>query len=106
MPEEKQRARDELRRRVIELFSIQDDIYRISFFAREAEGRRDRYSDIDMVVFSNDLATTYARYKNVFSSISPIRATFPLGGTAEGYSDMIQLWGSLGIAVVPPRSGG
>ncbi len=85
-------SREELRKLVIEAFSSQDDVYRICFFGREAEGIHDCYSDIDMVVFSNDLATTYARYKSIFSSISPIRATFPLGGTAEGYSEMIQLW--------------
>ncbi len=61
------------------------------FFGREVEGKQDCYSDIDLVVFSNDLASTYARYKSVFSSISPIRATFYLGGTAEGYSEMVLL---------------
>jgi predicted nucleotidyltransferase len=85
------RQREELRKRVIEAFSSQDDVYRICFFGREAEGQHDRYSDIDLVVFSNDLAGTYARYKEIFSSISPLRASFPLGGVPEGYSEMVLL---------------
>ena len=80
-----------MRKRVIEAFSSQDDVYRICFFGREVEGKHDCYSDIDMVVFSNDLVSTYARYKNIFSSISPIRATFPLGGIPDGYSEMVLL---------------
>ena len=85
------RPREELRKRSIEAFSSQDDVYRICFFGREAEGKHDRYSDIDMVVFSNDLVSTYAKYKNLFSTISPIRATFPLGGIPDGYSEMVLL---------------
>jgi hypothetical protein len=88
---ENNRTREELRRRVIEAFSLQDEVYRICFFGREVEGKHDRYSDIDMVVFSNDLASIYAKYKSIFSSISPVRATFPLGGTPEGYSEMVLL---------------
>jgi uncharacterized protein YutD len=80
-----------LRKRIIEAFSSQDDVYRICFFGREAEGKHDCYSDIDMVVFSNDLVSTYAKYKDIFSSISSIRATFPLGGFQDGYSEMILL---------------
>lgn len=85
------RAREELRKRLIGAFSSQDDVYRICFFGREVDGSQDGYSDIDMVVFSNDLACTHARYKSIFSSISPIRAAFPLGGTAEGTSEMVLL---------------
>jgi predicted nucleotidyltransferase len=85
------RPREELRKRIIEAFSSQDDVYRICFFGREAEGKHDCYSDIDMVVFSNNLVSTYAKYKDIFSSISPIRATFPLGGIQDGYSEMILL---------------
>jgi hypothetical protein len=86
------RPREELRKRLVDAFSSQDDVYRICFFGREVDCTHDCYSDIDMVVFSNDLVKTYAKYKNIFSSISPIRATFPLGGTAEGYSEMVLLW--------------
>jgi hypothetical protein len=85
------RLREELKKHVIEAFSSQDDVYRICFFGREVEGKHDRYSDIDMVVFSNDLISTYAKYKYIFSSISPIRATFPLGGIPDGYSEMVLL---------------
>ena len=84
-------TRKDLRRSVIEAFAAQDEIYRICFFGREAEGKHDCYSDIDMVVYSSDLARTKARYKDVFASISPVRATFTLGGTPESYSEMVML---------------
>jgi predicted nucleotidyltransferase len=86
-------TREELRRSVIEAFAAQDEIYRICFFGREAEGRHDRYSDIDMVVYSSDPARTESRYRDVFASISPVRATFTLGGTPESYSEMVMLHG-------------
>lgn len=86
------KSREELRKSVIEAFSSQDEVYRICFFGREAEGKQDCYSDIDVVVFSNDLVSTKAKYKSIFSSISPIRATFQLEGIPDGYSEMVQLY--------------
>ena len=47
-------TREDLRGRVIEAFAAQDEIYRICTFGREAEGKHDRYSDIDVVVYSRD----------------------------------------------------
>jgi hypothetical protein len=85
------RSREELRRGVIEAFSSQDEVFRICFFGRETEGKQDCYSDIDVLVFSNDLVRTKAKYIDIFSSISPIRATFQLDSTPDGYSEMIQL---------------
>jgi predicted nucleotidyltransferase len=93
MPMHRWGTREELRRSVIAAFAAQDEIYRICLFGREAVGKHDRYSDIDMVVYSNDLATTKARYRDVFATISPVRATFTLGGTAESYSEMVMLHG-------------
>jgi len=84
-------TREQLRHSLIEAFSAQGEIYRICRFGREAEGKHDRCSDIDMVVYSNDPARTKASYGEVFSSISPIRATFALGGTADSYSEMVML---------------
>jgi predicted nucleotidyltransferase len=46
-------TREDLRHRVIEAFAVQDEIYRICTFGREAEGKHDRYSDIDVVVYSS-----------------------------------------------------
>jgi predicted nucleotidyltransferase len=85
------KSRDELRQRLIEAFSSQDEIYQICFFGREVEGKHDCYSDIDMVVRSNDLALTKAKYQDIFSSISPIRATLRLAEKINGYSEMVLL---------------
>jgi hypothetical protein len=62
------KTREELRSRVIEAFAI------------------------DMVVYSSDPAQTQAHYTAVFASISPIRATFSLGGTPDAFSEMVMLW--------------
>ena len=86
-------TREQLRHRLIDAFAAQEDVYRICLFGREAEAKHDRYSDIDMVVYSNDPARTKASYREVFSSISPIRATFTLGGTTDTYSEMVMLRG-------------
>ena len=85
------KTRDTLKRHVIEAFAAQDEVYRICFFGREAEGQHDAYSDIDMIVYSQDPAKTQAHYRRIFATISPIRATFPLGGSPEGYSEMVML---------------
>jgi len=86
------KTRDTLRQRVIDAFATQDEIYRICFFGREAEGQHDAYSDIDMIVCSQDPVKTKAHYQQVFTTISPVRATFPLGGSPDGYSEMVMLW--------------
>jgi predicted nucleotidyltransferase len=86
-------TRKDLRRSVIEAFAAQKEIYRICFFGREVEGKHDRYSDIDVIVYSSDPARTKARYRDVFASISPVRATLTLGGTPESYSEMVMLHG-------------
>ncbi len=84
-------SREELRRRVIEAFAAREEVYRVCLFGREAEGTQDSYSDIDMVVCSSDLAMTLATYRDVFASISPLRATFTLAATPDGYSEMVML---------------
>ena len=84
-------TRKDLRRSVIEAFAAQDEIYRICTFGREAEGTHDRYSDIDMAVYTNDPARPQARYRGVFSSIAPVRATFARGSMPESYSEMVML---------------
>lgn len=85
--------REDLKCRVIEAFVGQEEIYQIRLFGREAEGQSDGYSDIDLIVCSNDPARTQDRYRQVFNSISPVWATFPLVSTAESFSEMILLAG-------------
>lgn len=84
-------TREELREKIIRAFAVRDEVYQISFFGKEARGKSDRYSDIDAVVCSSDLARTQAEYLNVFDAISPVRATFPLGGDTDGFAEMILL---------------
>jgi predicted nucleotidyltransferase len=91
-PMQAHKTREELRSKVIEAFAAQEEIFQICFFGREVEGKHDCYSDIDMVVYSSDPAHTQAHYAEVFASISPIRATFSLGGTQDAFSEMIMLW--------------
>ncbi|MBU3927837.1 MAG: nucleotidyltransferase domain-containing protein [Bacteroidetes bacterium] len=80
-----------MRKLLIDAFSSQNEVYKICFFGREAEGKHDCYSDIDVLVFSNDLPKTKAIYKQVFSSISPIRSVIQLEAHPGGYSEMVQL---------------
>jgi hypothetical protein len=85
------KTRDSLKRRVIDAFAAQDEVYRICFFGREAEGQHDVYSDIDMIIYSQNPVETKTHYRHIFASISPVRATFPLGGSPDGYSEMVML---------------
>jgi predicted nucleotidyltransferase len=83
--------REDLKRVAIETFAAQAEVYQIRLFGREAQGKSDHYSDIDMIICSNDPARTQAKYKDLFSSISPVRATLTLNATSDGFSEMVML---------------
>ncbi len=85
------KTREELRDRIIATFAAQPEVYHIHLFGREAEECSDPYSDVDMVVCTNDLARTKAGYLDLFESISPVKATFCLAGSLHSYSEMILL---------------
>ncbi len=87
------KARVDLSRRLVKVFAAQKEVYHIHFFGKEAEGCSDCYSDIDMVVCSNDLIATKMSYRDAFGSVAPVRATFCLGGTTHSYSEMVMLEG-------------
>ena len=87
------RSRQELRRRVIQAFSGLDEVYKIILFGKEAAGKDDCYSDIDMIVYSNDPAKTWQHYREAFSSIAPVVGTFPLGSGPDYYAEMLLLDG-------------
>ena len=87
------RSRQELRRRVIQAFSGLDEVYKIILFGKEAAGKDDCYSDIDLIVYSNDPAKTWQHYRETFSSIAPVVGTFPLGSGPEYYAEMLLLDG-------------
>ena len=87
------RSRQELRRRVIQAFSDLDEVYKIILFGKEAAGKDDCYSDIDLIVYSNDPAKTWQHYRETLSSIAPVGGTFPLGSGPEYYAEMLLLDG-------------
>ncbi len=87
------KERADLSQGLVEAFSRQKEIYHIHFFGREAEGCSDHFSDIDMVICSNDLVATKTKYQDVLASIAPIKATFHLEETLNSFSEMILLEG-------------
>lgn len=84
-------ARDRLKAKVIRAFARRDEIHRIDLFGREVAGKADQYSDIDLIVSSSKPAKTHAEYRDVFTSIAPIRASFLLESTADEFAEMVLL---------------
>lgn len=89
----KYRTREDLRSLVIEAFSKETEITAIYVFGKEIKGKVDEYSDIDMVICSNDLARTQANYWKIFNGISKVKGTFLLNSTDTDLSQMIMLEG-------------
>ena len=85
------KSRDELRSAVIEVFAQRPEITQVFLFGREAQNQHDEYSDLDVIVCSNDLATTQADYRALFGSISPVIGTLLLESSAENLSEMLML---------------
>ena len=79
-------SRDNLRNKVIAAFSAQDEVYRICLFGKEAQGEQDAYSDIDLIVYSNDAQATRDHLDQTLNSIAPVMAVLPLGGGADWYA--------------------
>lgn len=84
-------SRTDLQAELVDAFSAQNEIYGIGLFGREAEGKQDQYSDIDMILFSNDLVKTKARCLGILAAISPILATLPLESAEDSYGEMVIL---------------
>jgi len=85
------RSRDDLRAKCIDIFSRQDEVYQISVFGNEAEGSVDEYSDIDIVVCSNDRQETQRKYQHLFESISPIIGKGFIGADSRCFAEMVML---------------
>lgn len=86
-------SRQSLRNGIIEAFSAQDEIYKIIIFGKEAAGKDDLYSDIDLVVYSNDPFTTWQHYRAIFASLAPVVGTLPLGSSPDFIAEMLLLEG-------------
>ena len=85
------KTRKELRNLVINSFSKEAEIFSIFFFGKEVDKKSDEYSDIDMIVCSNDLAKTQSKYLQIFNNISPIIGSYLLDSTENNLSQMVML---------------
>jgi hypothetical protein len=85
------KTRNELRNLVIDSFSKEAEIFSIFFFGKEIDKKSDEYSDIDMIVCSNDLAKTQSKYLQIFNDISPIIGSYLLDSTENNLSQMVML---------------
>lgn len=88
---QKYKTRNELRNLVINSFSKEEEIISIFFFGKEVDDKSDEYSDIDMIVCSNDLAKTQSKYLKIFNDISPIIGSYLLNSTENNFSQMVML---------------
>jgi predicted nucleotidyltransferase len=85
------RTRDDLKARLIEIFSTQEEVYAIYFFGKEVEGKADSYSDIDIIVCTNDPARTWGKYDSLLSHVSPIRERLLLNSQGNSFAEMVML---------------
>jgi hypothetical protein len=83
--------RDDLKRKLIQAFSAQEEIFRIYLFESDAESARDAYTDIVLIVCSNDPATTQASYPRVLETLSPVRAMLAVHSTPDVYTAIVIL---------------
>lgn len=86
---QKYKTRNELRNRVINSFSKQVEVISIFFFGKEVDNKSDEYSDIDMIICSNDLAKTQSKYLEIFNDISPVIGSYLLNSTENDFSQMV-----------------
>lgn len=86
---QKNRTLNELRNLVIKSFSEEAEIDSIYFFGKEVQNRSDEYSDIDMVICSNDLAKTQSKYREILNDISPIIGSYILNSKENDLSQMV-----------------
>lgn len=100
------RQREELKTSLISGFAARDEIYAIHLFGRDYAGDADQYSDIDVVICSNDPHQTQAEIYSVIEVISPIRKSLILCSTPNHYAESIMLmnfspYQKIDLSVVP-----
>lgn len=84
-------SREDLKTKIIQNFAHQEEIHQIFLFGREVDRLTDDYSDIDMVVCSNDLARTQEKYRKLFNNISPIVNTWLIESKSTSLAEMLIL---------------
>ncbi|MCL2647503.1 MAG: hypothetical protein FWD61_10950 [Phycisphaerales bacterium] len=87
------RPREELHRELSAAFSAQPEIRGIYVFGREVDGQPDEYSDIDMILCSDDLARSHRNYRDVLGKIAPIVGTYLIHSDAAEIAEMVLLEG-------------
>ncbi len=85
----KYRTREELRDLFIHSFAKESEVTAIYIFGKEVTNMTDEYSDLDVIICSNDLAATYSKYLGILSEISPIMGSFLLNTTEHDLSQMV-----------------
>ena len=85
------RPREELHRELCAVFSAQPEIRGIYVFGREVDGQPDEYSDIDMILCSDDLARSHRNYRDVLWKIAPIVGTYLIHSDVAEIAEMVLL---------------
>ncbi|MEP7103330.1 MAG: nucleotidyltransferase domain-containing protein [Candidatus Dojkabacteria bacterium] len=62
---------------LVDKFSKNEEVFLIATFGSAINNEMDDYSDVDLIICSNDLAKTYSEYRTIIESISPIVAVSP-----------------------------
>jgi predicted nucleotidyltransferase len=82
-------TRNELRNKLIKAFSEREEIYQIFLLGGEVKGKVDKFSDIDIIVCSNDLLKTQKDYDNILNSISPVIETLLFESSKNTFSEIV-----------------
>ena len=86
-------SRTGLLQTIVGIFSEQPEISRLVAFGRQATGTTDDYSDIDLMICSDDLRMTQQNYKRLLGEISPVLGSYYLRLTETELVEMILLEG-------------
>lgn len=68
---------DVLLKSLVEAFSKSPEIFLIGTFGSAVTKQMDEYSDVDIIICSNDLKKTQSEYRKIIESISPIVTLSP-----------------------------
>ncbi|MDD5529434.1 MAG: nucleotidyltransferase domain-containing protein [bacterium] len=82
-------TRNKLKNKLIKAFSEREEIYQIFFLGGEVNGKVDKFSDIDIIVCSNDLLKTKKDYATILNSISPVMETLLFESSKNTFSEIV-----------------
>jgi hypothetical protein len=87
------KSREELQKIFVDHFIENNEVYAVYFFGREVDGKADQYSDIDIIICSNDLLRTWTAYPHLLQNIAPIMGRLLLESSETSFAEMILLEG-------------